>query len=227
MNRIIYPPVSNALSGLMQGFSISHPSSTETENEAFSEKVLHILSDKANLKSKLNALDKCFDQHMEYEDLRELCADLMVLNEWVSGEEEDLEDESLLEERGTELMHMMTYLDECRELGQDPGIKDFLSLYEDEPDSEDMDYFRLLFECSEAIAHGPEALAAAFKERNMSEVAPEILPIAFFLTGIKDQERLLRSMHPFMTEESFQIPFLCAMLSFWNGQINQVNQQSE
>lgn len=217
MNRITYPPVNDALRGLMQGFTLSKQSGGEHSDHQMLERLIGIFTEQNSLEEKLKALDQCFNQHNAYDELREMCADLLVLNEWVTGDGEDQEDESILEERGTELLHMLTYLDECRELGQMPGIKDFLSLYDDEPDSEDMDYFRLLFECSEAIAHGPEALSEALKERNISQHPAEMIPIAFFLTGTKDTNRIIRSMKPFAEEDGFQLPFLCAMMAFWSG----------
>lgn len=228
MNRMTYPPVNDALRGLIQGFSLAGQSQEQKADAELLESLLQTFSDAQTLEKKLNQLDQLFDDHPQYDDIREMCTDLLVLNEWVSGEGENEEDEDILEERGTELLHMLTYLDECRELGQAPGIKDFLSLYDDEPDSEDMDYFRLLFECSEAIAHGPDALSEALKDRNLNQHSPEIIPIAFFLTGISDTDRLIRAMKPYTEEVRFQIPFLCAMMAFWNGNLsNQANRKTD
>ncbi len=92
-------------------------------------------ADKAYLE-KVADLDSAFDDHPVYEPLRELFFDLLLINffnEDVGKLEEDylespewekIEEKTL--DRGTELLNLLLYLQECKDEAIEPELSDFL-----------------------------------------------------------------------------------------------------
>ena len=90
----------------------------------------------ASFLDKVNALDAAFDEHQRFEELREIYFDLLMVNffaEDVKKLEEDyldspeweaIEEETL--DRGTELLNMFLYLQECADEDIDPTLDDYL-----------------------------------------------------------------------------------------------------
>ncbi|HLT88338.1 MAG TPA: hypothetical protein VKZ57_12165 [Sphingobacterium sp.] len=85
---------------------------------------------------KVQSLDEAFNDHQRFEELREIYFDLLMVNffaEDVKKLEEDYLDspewEAIEEEtidRGTELLNMFLYLQECEDDDIDPSLDDYL-----------------------------------------------------------------------------------------------------
>lgn len=85
---------------------------------------------------KVEALDEAFDEHQRFEELREIYFDLLMVNffaEDVQKLEEDYLDspewEAIEEdtiERGTELLNIFLYLQECADEDIEPSLDDYL-----------------------------------------------------------------------------------------------------
>lgn len=106
------------------------------DHHAFSNDLISVFDlDKAYLE-KVAALDSAFDDHPAYEPLRELFFDLLLINffnEDVRKLEEDylespewekIEEKTL--DRGTELLNLLLYLQECHDEAIEPELSDFL-----------------------------------------------------------------------------------------------------
>lgn len=108
------------------------------------------------------AVDEVLDKYPAAEDLREYLADLVALHlisvteygsdiEPEEGDENDDEfDDSdsdprwaalemLFETRGTEVLHVLSYLRECKELNEEPSLEDFLQQFVLDEDDESQD----------------------------------------------------------------------------------------
>lgn len=119
------------LAALSQYSSIS-----KQDSKTFSDALLNVFNaDKAYL-DKVAALDREFDDRPAFESLRELFFDLLLINffnEDVRKLEEDylyspewevIEEKTL--DRGTELLNLMLYLQECQDEAIEPELGDFL-----------------------------------------------------------------------------------------------------
>lgn len=85
---------------------------------------------------KVKALDGVFDDHQRFEELREVYFDLLMINFFTedveklqedyleSDEWEAIEEETI--DRGTELLNIFLYLDECLEGEIEPSLDDYL-----------------------------------------------------------------------------------------------------
>ncbi len=104
--------------------------------EEIQNTLLQIFASNDNFLLKVEQFDAAFDNHPKFEDLREIAFDLLMVNffsndvnkleadyldspEWLKIEEDTIE-------RGTELLNLLLYLNECHDEKIKPGLDDFL-----------------------------------------------------------------------------------------------------
>jgi hypothetical protein len=125
------PKIHAAIRAALQAFNKYHPVEAVAEarfDEAFA-------SDKDFL-SKVDDVDGIFDDMPQLEPLREIFFDLLMINffsadvkkleeDYLETQEwEDIEEETL--DRGTELLNLLLYLNECRDEEIEPSLDDYL-----------------------------------------------------------------------------------------------------
>lgn len=106
------------------------------DHEAFSQVLVDVFSAEKAYLDKVASLDAAFDDHPLFESLRELFFDLLLINffnEDVRKLEEDYLDSPEWEkieektiDRGTELLNLLLYLQECQDEAIEPELSDFL-----------------------------------------------------------------------------------------------------
>jgi len=129
---MIDPKVGSAVSAALSAFS-QYNSFDATQLESIFDEVL---SSPVDFLSKVDLLDKVFDNNPKIEALRELFFDLLLIN-FFSEDVKKLEDDYLetkewekIEEetldRGTELLNVLLYLNECADEDIEPELEDYL-----------------------------------------------------------------------------------------------------
>lgn len=106
------------------------------DHEAFSQVLVDVFSSEKAYLDKVASLDLAFDDHSLFESLRELFFDLLLINffnEDVSKLEEHYLDSPEWEkieektiDRGTEILNLLLYLQECQDEEIEPELSDFL-----------------------------------------------------------------------------------------------------
>ena len=109
---------------------------SRNDSKLFFESLVRVFESKEDYLKKVAEMDGKFDDNPEYESLRELFFDLLLINffnEDVRKLEEDyldspeweaIEEKTL--DRGTELLNLMLYLKECEDEDIEPDLEDFL-----------------------------------------------------------------------------------------------------
>lgn len=109
---------------------------SKKDSKPFYESLVQVFVSKDDYLKKVADMDTKFDDNPEYESLRELFFDLLLINffnEDVRKLEEDyldspeweaIEEKTL--DRGTELLNLMLYLKECEDEDIEPDLGDFL-----------------------------------------------------------------------------------------------------
>ncbi|MDB5134055.1 MAG: hypothetical protein JWP37_658 [Mucilaginibacter sp.] len=103
--------------------------------------------------SKVNSLDAAFDDYPQLEILREIFFDLLMIN-FFSADVKKLEDDYLetkeweeIEEetldRGTELLNLLLYLNECEDEDIEPDLEDYLKEFLLVDEDEFQDEYRI------------------------------------------------------------------------------------
>lgn len=113
-----------------------YSSINKQDSKGFSDALVNVFNTDQIYLDKVAALDREFDERPAFEPLRELFFDLLLINffdEDVRKLEEDYLDSpewELIEEktldRGTELLNLMLYLQECKDEAIEPELGDFL-----------------------------------------------------------------------------------------------------
>jgi hypothetical protein len=110
--------------------------------------------------STIDAIDALIDRFPAHDGIREYIADLLALrliletdaDEDLDEDDEDLDEEdedprwttleALFETRGTEVLHVLSYLRQCKEDEEEPTLDGFLNDFALNPEDEDqMDFF--------------------------------------------------------------------------------------
>ncbi|RVU02797.1 hypothetical protein EOD41_02335 [Mucilaginibacter limnophilus] len=129
---MIYPKVQSAVNAALQAFS------TQTGFDAASLKneLQTVFSSDKDFLGKVELLDQAFDDNPRTDVLREVFFDLLLINffsadikkldedyleseEWAQIEEDTID-------RGTELLNLLLYLNECEDEAIEPGLEDYL-----------------------------------------------------------------------------------------------------
>jgi hypothetical protein len=128
MNKSIKEAI---LSALGQFASVNNQ-----DHGAFSQILVDVFSAEKAYLDKVASLDAAFDDHSLFEPLRELFFDLLLINffnEDVRKLEEDYLDSPEWEkieektiDRGTEILNLLLYLQECQDEEIEPELSDFL-----------------------------------------------------------------------------------------------------
>lgn len=154
---------------------------------------------------KVQALDEAFDDHQRFEELREIYFDLLMVNffaEDVQKLEEDYLDspewEAIEEEtidRGTELLNVFLYLQECEDDDIDPSLddylKEFLLVEEDEFQDEYAIYEKVIANQILVEATFAEINKVASSLSDQDELKELFYPImAFFNEPYPEEEQL-------------------------------------
>lgn len=129
---MIYPKVQSAIHAALQAFGTQTGfNAAELKDELYS-----VYSSDKDFLSKVELLDKKFDDNPRIDVLRELFFDLLLIN-FFSADIKKLEDDYLESEewakieedtidRGTELLNLLLYLNECEDEAIEPGLEDYL-----------------------------------------------------------------------------------------------------
>ncbi|WP_183561258.1 hypothetical protein [Mucilaginibacter sp. SP1R1] len=103
--------------------------------------------------TKVDALDEVFDNNLAVESLREVFFDLLMINffsadvkkleeDYLDTEEwEDIEEQTL--DRGTELLNLLLYLNECEDEDIEPELEDYLKEFLLVDEDEFQDEYRI------------------------------------------------------------------------------------
>ncbi len=106
------------------------------DHEAFSQVLVDVFSSEKAYLDKVASLDATFDDHSLFESLRELFFDLLLINFFNedvsklkehyldSPEWEEIEEKTI--DRGTEILNLLLYLQECQDEEIEPELSDFL-----------------------------------------------------------------------------------------------------
>lgn len=106
------------------------------DSTALAQALTQAFNQEASFMEKVDALDRAFDDHQRFEELREVYFDLLMVNffaedvqkleeDYLDSEEwEAIEEDTI--DRGTELLNIFLYLRECADDEIEPSLEDYL-----------------------------------------------------------------------------------------------------
>lgn len=126
----------NKVKNALEAGVASYASIENIESAAFMAALRNSYALEAPFMDKVAALDEVFDDFQSFEELRELAFDLLMINffsedvqkleeDYLESEEwEQIEEDTL--DRGTELLNVFLYLQECADDEIEPELDDYL-----------------------------------------------------------------------------------------------------
>jgi len=143
------PKVTSAITSSLQAYSKYGSFDAAALNAQFEE----VFSSDDDFLTKVDLLDELFDNNPQVEELREVFFDLLMIN-FFSEDVKKLEDDYLetpewegIEEetldRGTELLNLLLYLNECEDEDIDPELEDYLKEFLLVDEDEFQDEYRI------------------------------------------------------------------------------------
>jgi hypothetical protein len=146
---MIDPKIEIALGAALQAFSKHNGIDVAKIHGEFQS----AFDSEADFLTKVDALDAVFDNHPQLETLREVFFDMLMINffsadvkkleedyldtpEWESIEEQTLD-------RGTELLNLLLYLNECEDEDIEPELEDYLKEFLLVDEDEFQDEYRI------------------------------------------------------------------------------------
>ncbi|WP_028297109.1 hypothetical protein [Olivibacter sitiensis] len=177
--------------------SITHYAQQEGESQEQFLTALHaVFNADADFMAKVDLLDSAFDDYIAFEELREFAFDLLLMNFFAddakrleedyldSPEWEQIEEDTL--DRGTELLNVLLYLDECRDVDVEPELEDFLKEFllvdEDEFQDEHRIYEPLIANQLLVDSSFEEIARVASEIDIEEELAPLFYPVVAFFS---------------------------------------------
>jgi hypothetical protein len=143
------PKVRSAIAGALKSFT----QYGSFDAAALTEKFDTVFASDDDFMSKVDSLDAVFDEHPKLEELREAFFDLLMINFFSEDvkkleddyletpEWEDIEEQTL--DRGTELLNLLLYLNECEDENIDPELEDYLKEFLLVDEDEFQDEYRI------------------------------------------------------------------------------------
>ncbi len=146
---MIDPKIKSAVSVSLQAFTLYSDFNATKLTSAFGE----VFGSPKDFMAKVDMLDHVFNDNPQLEELREVFFDLLMINFFSADvkkleedyletpEWEDIEEQTL--DRGTELLNLLLYLNECEDEEIEPELEDYLKEFLLVDEDEFQDEYRI------------------------------------------------------------------------------------
>ncbi|HWZ13815.1 MAG TPA: hypothetical protein VNW95_01155 [Mucilaginibacter sp.] len=146
---MIDPKVRSAVSAGLEAFSKYGSFNAKPLTKEFED----VFASDMDFLTKVDLLDEVFDNHPKLDSLREVFFDLLMINFFSADvkkleedyldtpEWEDIEEQTL--DRGTELLNLLLYLNECEDEDIEPELEDYLKEFLLVDEDEFQDEYRI------------------------------------------------------------------------------------
>jgi hypothetical protein len=221
---MIDPKVAGAIEAALGAFSKYNSFDSTPFISVFGE----VFESDEDFLSKVDLLDEVFDDYPQLETLREVFFDLLMINffsadvkkleedyldtpEWEAIEEETLD-------RGTELLNLLLYLNECQDEDIEPELEDYLKEFLLVDEDEFQDEYRIY---EPVIAH-QILMESPVKEINKvaiglpedSELKELFYPMMCFFQNTIPSTEEMDAIADNAVEKDFDMAVLAVLISF-------------
>lgn len=221
---MIDPKVESAVEAALEAFTKYSTFNATPFIEVFKE----AFASEEDFLTKVDMLDEVFDDYPKLEELREVFFDLLMVNFFSadikkleedyldSAEWEDIEEETL--DRGTELLNLLLYLNECEEEEivpeLDDYLKEFLLVDEDEFQDEYNIYEPVI--AHQVLMESPVEEISKVAERlpEDSELKELFYPVMCFFHNTNPSEDAKSEIAEYALNKEFDMAVLGILLNF-------------
>jgi hypothetical protein len=221
---MIDPKIESAVEAGLQAFS----QNGNFDATQLTAKFKDVFASEEDFLSKVDLLDGVFDDNPKVESLREVFFDLLMINffsadvkkleeDYLETQEwEDIEEQTL--DRGTELLNLLLYLNECEDEDIEPELEDYLKEFLLVDEDEFQDEYRIYEPVIEnqILMESPVAeisrVAKALPED--SEIKDIFYPMMCFFQGTATGDYEKDKIAASATEKDFDMAVLEILINF-------------
>lgn len=221
---MIDPKIESAIQDALNAFSEYNSFDATQLIEAFGE----VFESDEDFLTKVDELDEVFDDNPEVEILREVFFDLLLINFFSADvkkleddyletpEWEDIEEQTL--DRGTELLNLLLYLNECEDEGIEPELEDYLKEFllvdEDEFQDEYNIYEPVI--ANQILIDSPteEIRNVALQLPDDSEIKELFYPMMCFFQNVESSEESEKNIADNAVTQDFDMAVFSILQAF-------------
>lgn len=191
-------------------------------------KLVTVFEADADFMDKVEKFDAVFDEYPKFEELREVFFDLLMINFFTSDvnkleedyleskEWEAIEDETI--DRGTELLNLLLYINECHDEQIKPELEDFLKEFLLVDEDEFQDEFHIyedLISNQQLVETSIQEICENAKILNLAEEMQELfVPFMAFFLQPTASEQAYRDLEKYSNNKAFDASVYSLITNF-------------
>ncbi|SOD14118.1 hypothetical protein [Pedobacter xixiisoli] len=191
-------------------------------------KLVEVFEADADFMDKVEKFDGVFDEYPKFEELRETFFDLLMINFFTSDvnkleedyldskEWEAIEDETI--DRGTELLNLLLYINECHDEQIKPELEDFLKEFLLVDEDEFQDEFHIyedLITNQQLVETSIQEICENAKILNLAEEMQELfVPFMAFFLQPAASEQAYKDLEKFSNNKAFDASVYSLITNF-------------
>lgn len=191
-------------------------------------KLVTVFEADADFMDKVEKFDAVFDKYPKFEELREVFFDLLMINFFTSDvnkleedyleskEWEAIEDETI--DRGTELLNLLLYINECHDEQIKPELEDFLKEFLLVDEDEFQDEFHIyedLISNQQLVETSIQEICENAKILNLAEEMQELfVPFMAFFLQPTASEQAYRDLEKYSNNKAFDASVYSLITNF-------------
>ncbi|KQC02218.1 hypothetical protein [Pedobacter sp. Hv1] len=200
----------------------------EIDSIAIEQRLVEVFGKDMNFLEKVAEFDEVFDEHPKFEELREVYFDLLMINFFTSDvnkleedylesrEWENIEEETI--ERGTELLNLLLYINECHDEEIKPGLEDFLKeflLVEEDEFQDEFHIYEDLISNQQLAESSVEDICNNANLLDLSEEMEDLfVPFMSFFLQPNTSEATQQELIKFSSNKSFDVAVYTLITNF-------------
>lgn len=192
------------------------------------DRLIEVFSKDLGFMEKLAEFDEAFDEYPAFEELREVFFDLLMINFFASDvnklEEDylesdewaDIEEETI--DRGTELLNLLLYINECHDEQIQPDLEDFLKeflLVEEDEFQDEFHIYEDLISNQNLVESSVEDICSHAGMIEISEEMEELfVPFMTFFHQPKASDQIIKELETYSANKEFDIAVYVLIAAF-------------
>jgi hypothetical protein len=192
------------------------------------DRLIEVFSKDLGFMEKLAEFDEAFDEYPAFEELREVFFDLLMINFFASDvnklEEDylesdewaDIEEETI--DRGTELLNLLLYINECHDEQIQPDLEDFLKeflLVEEDEFQDEFHIYEDLISNQNLVDSSVEDICSHAGMIEISEEMEELfVPFMTFFHQPKASDQIIKELETYSANKEFDIAVYVLIAAF-------------
>lgn len=192
------------------------------------ESLVEVFSKDLGFMEKVEEFDEVFDEHPSFDELREVFFDLLMINFFAndikkleedyleSDEWADIEEETI--DRGTELLNLLLYINECHDERIKPELGDFLKeflLVEEDEFQDEFHIYEDLISNQQLVESSVEDICSHAGMIELGEEMEELfVPFMVFFHQPKPDDKIIAELEEFSNNKEFDVAVYALIANF-------------